>query len=126
MEPTDDLSQPIQTRPKRSHLSTYSPHASFHSKGCSDDGMFRYEDIGSSLVTLVVFETDVNAAGFASYCLSRRSMAWTDDGRRLSLYVSSLERMAAKGFWSDVWLAVGGRMGGTFWSEKVFTGIKRG
>ena len=78
------------------------------------NAMFRYEDLGRSLVTLVLFDTDVNAGRFGSYCLSRRSTAWTDDGRRLPLYVSSLERMERVGVWGEMWLALGGRSAGEY------------
>ena len=78
------------------------------------DAMFRYEDLGGSLVTLLLFDTEVNAGRFGSYCLSKRSLARTDDGRRLPLYVSSLERMEKLGVWGEMWLVLGGEFTGAY------------
>lgn len=80
------------------------------------DSMFSYEDIGRILVTLVLFDSKVNASGFTSYCFSGRDAARTKDGRLLPLYVSSVETIDERGCWADVWLAVGGRFGGRYMS----------
>ena len=78
------------------------------------DAMFRYKDLGRSLVTLVLFGTEVNAGRFGSYCLSRRGVDRTGAGRRLPLYVSSLEEMEEVGVCVKMWLALGGRCEGEY------------
>ena len=78
------------------------------------DAIFRYEDTGRLLVTLMLFDSKVNASGFASYCFKGMDAARTKRGRILPLYVSSVEAVQERGCWADVWLAVGGRFGGQY------------
>ena len=78
------------------------------------DAMYRFEDLGAILVTLVVFERVVHASTFSSYCASGRVEARTSRGRSMPLYVSSIEAIREKGVWEDVWFAVGGEFEGRY------------
>ena len=78
------------------------------------DAMYRFEDHGTTLVTLVIFESVVHASSFASYCVSGRNVARTSRDRQMPLYVSSIEGIRQKGLWEDVWFAVGGEFSGRY------------
>ena len=78
------------------------------------DAMYRFEDLGAILVTLVVFESVVHASDFSSHCASGRVEARTSRGRSMPLYVSSIEAIREKGVWEDVWFAVGGEFEGRY------------
>ena len=78
------------------------------------DAMYRFEDLGAILVTLVVFESVVHASDFSSHCASGRVEARTARGRNMPLYVSSIEAIREKGLWEDVWFAVGGEFSGQY------------
>ena len=78
------------------------------------DAVYRFEDHGAILVTLMVFESVVHASDFASHCGSGRVVARTSRGRNMPLYVSSIEAIREKGLWEDVWFAVGGEFAGRY------------
>ena len=78
------------------------------------DAMYRFEDLGAILVTLMVFESVVHASDFSSHCASGRVEARTSRGRSMPLYVSSIEAIREKGLWEDVWFAVGGEFSGQY------------
>ena len=78
------------------------------------DAMYRFEDHGTTLVTLVVFETVGHASAFGSLCVSGRNVAQTSRGRNMPLFVSSIEAIREKGVWGEVWFAVGGEFSGRY------------
>ena len=78
------------------------------------DAMYRFEDLGAILVTLMVFESVVHASDFSSHCASGRVEARTSRGRNMPLYVSSIEAIRQQGFWDEVWFAVGGEFSGQY------------
>ena len=78
------------------------------------DAMYTFEDLGTTLVTLMVFETVVHASAFGSHCVSGRNVAQTSRGRQMPVYVSSIEAIREKGLWADVWFAVGGEFSGQY------------
>ena len=78
------------------------------------DAMYTFEDLGTTLVTLVVFESVAHASSFASHCSSGRVVARTSRGRLMPLYASSIEAIREKGLWEDVWFAVGGEFAGRY------------
>ena len=78
------------------------------------DAVYRFEDHGAILVTLIVFESVVHASDFASHCASGRVEARTSRGRNMPLYVSSIEEIREKGLWGEVWFAVGGEFSGRY------------
>ena len=78
------------------------------------DAVYRFEDHGAILVTLIVFESVVHASDFASHCGSGRVVARTSRGRNMPLYVSSIEEIREKGLWEEIWFAVGGEFAGRY------------
>ena len=78
------------------------------------DAVYRFEDHGAILVTLIVFESVVHASDFASHCSSGRVDARTSRGRNMPLYVSSIEAIREKGLWEEIWFAVGGEFAGGY------------
>ena len=76
------------------------------------DAMYRFEDLGTVLVTLFVFESVTHASGLASLCLSDSNIAQTWMGRRLPLYISSVEAIRQEGIWDDIWFDVNGEFAG--------------
>ena len=78
------------------------------------DAVYRFEDHGAILVTLMVFESVVHASDFASHCGSGRVVARTSRGRNMPLYVSSIEAIREKGLWEEIWFAVGGEFAGRY------------
>ena len=78
------------------------------------DAVYRFEDHGAILVTLIVFESVVHASDFASHCGSGRVVARTSLGRNMPLYVSSIEEIREKGLWEEIWFAVGGEFEGRY------------
>ena len=78
------------------------------------DAMYTFEDHGTTLVTLFVFETVVHASDFSSHCTAGRVAARTSRGRNMPLYVSSIEAIRERGLWADVWFAVGGEFAGEY------------
>ena len=78
------------------------------------DAMYRFEDHGTTLVTLVVFEAVGHASAFGSLCVSGRNVAQTSRGRNMPLFVSSIEAIREKGVWGEVWFAVGGEFSGRY------------
>ena len=78
------------------------------------DAVYRFEDHGAILVTLIVFESVVHASDFASHCASGRVEARTSRGRNMPIYVSSIEAIREKGLWEEIWFAVGGEFAGRY------------
>ena len=72
------------------------------------DAMFKFEDLGRTLLTLVVFERDDQATNFAEYCRLDQRVTRTTDRRVLPVFTTSLERLRGD-FWAAHWLsALGG------------------